>query len=111
NEEQIDRHVGKNQERDKRNSAFPLEIKNADVAAPRRDPIATAVNDEKQDRQTRGKAERFDTRPLYRVRVISPASPIRQGERIKVRRWIGLHTNPHPTFSLVKGEATLASAH
>ena len=33
-EEQIDRHVGKNEGRDKRNSAFPLEIENADVAAP-----------------------------------------------------------------------------
>ena len=50
----VDRHVGENHERNERDAALPLEIQRADVTALPRDPIAAAVNNQEQDRQSRG---------------------------------------------------------
>ena len=52
NKEKIDRHVRQNEQRQKGNLAFPLEIKGADVGAVRSDPVATAVNEQEQDGQS-----------------------------------------------------------
>src|SRR4030081_203722 len=52
-EEEVYRHVGQNHERNERDGALPLKIKRADLIALPRDPIATAVNDQEQDRQSR----------------------------------------------------------
>src|SRR5207245_4760675 len=56
----IDRQVWKYQERHERNRAFPLKIECADIGALRRDPIAAAVNDQKQNRQPGGGQESFN---------------------------------------------------
>jgi hypothetical protein len=52
NEEEIDRHVGENHERNEWDATLPLKIERADVTALFRDPIATAVDNQKQDRQS-----------------------------------------------------------
>ena len=46
--EKIDRQVGKYEQRNERNGAFPLKIEHADVCALRRDPVATAVNNQEK---------------------------------------------------------------
>src|SRR5206468_13099865 len=55
--EEIDRHVGKDHERNEWNGVFALKAKNIDAAASRCDPIADAVHDQEQDRQSRGNSE------------------------------------------------------
>jgi hypothetical protein len=42
-----------------------LKIKRADVTALPSDPIATAVNDQKQDRHSRRNRERFKARDVH----------------------------------------------
>jgi len=64
-EEEVDRHVGKNHERNEWDGALPLKIKRGDLTALPRDPIATAVNDQKQDRQSRRNRERFKARDVH----------------------------------------------
>src|SRR5207249_1815103 len=64
-EEEVDRHVRENHERNERDGALPLKIKRADLAALPSDPIATAVNDQKQDRQSCRNRERFKTRGAH----------------------------------------------
>src|SRR6266478_9881098 len=64
-EEKINRHVRENHERDEWDGALPLKIKRADLTALPSDPIATAVNDQKQDRQSRGNRERFKARDVH----------------------------------------------
>jgi hypothetical protein len=48
-EEEVDRHVGQNHERNEWDGALPLKIKRANLPALPSDPVATAVNDQKQD--------------------------------------------------------------
>jgi len=50
-EEEVNRHVGENHERNEWDATLPLKIERADLTALCRDPIATAVDDQKQDRQ------------------------------------------------------------
>src|SRR5205823_10378595 len=52
-EEDVDRHVGENHEWNEWNAAFPLKIKRGDLTALARNPIAAAVNNQEQDRQSR----------------------------------------------------------
>src|SRR5438874_13525281 len=56
---QVDRHVGQNEKWDEWNAAFPFEIKRSDVRTLRRDPVASAVDDQEQDRQAARYRERF----------------------------------------------------
>ena len=58
-EEEINRHVRENHESNEWDGVLPLEIKRADLTALSRDPIATAVNHQEQDRQSRRNRERF----------------------------------------------------
>src|ERR1700730_2305776 len=58
-EEEVDRHVGDNHERNEWDGALPLKIKRADLTALPSDPIATAVNHQEQHRQSRRNHERF----------------------------------------------------
>src|SRR5207245_7705332 len=64
-EEKVDRHVGKNHERNEWDGALPLKIKRANLTALPSDPIASAVNDEEQDRQSRRNRERFKARDVH----------------------------------------------
>ncbi len=64
-EEEIDRHVGENHERNESDGALPLKIKRADLTALSRDPVASAVNDQKQDRQSRRNRECFKARDVH----------------------------------------------
>jgi hypothetical protein len=64
-EEEVDRHVGKNHEGNEWNGALPLEIKRTDFTALSRDPIATAVNDQEQDRQSRRNRECLEARDAH----------------------------------------------
>ena len=48
NKENIDRHVRQNEEWHEGDLPFPFKIKRADVRAMYCDPVATAVNDQKQ---------------------------------------------------------------
>ena len=48
-EEEVDRHVGENHERNEWDTTLPLKIERADLTALSSDPIATAVNDQEQD--------------------------------------------------------------
>jgi hypothetical protein len=64
-EEEVDRHVGENHERNEWDGTLPLKIKRADLTALSRDPIATAVNDQKQDRQSCRNRERFKARDVH----------------------------------------------
>ena len=57
--EEIDRHVGNDHQRHERDEAFPFEVERADVVALRGDPIAPAVDDKKEDRESDGRAESF----------------------------------------------------
>src|SRR6202011_5468034 len=57
--EKIDRHIRQNEKRHERNRAFPVEIECPTTRAMRRDPVATAVNDQEQDRQSSRDCERF----------------------------------------------------
>ncbi len=50
NKEKIDRHVRQNEEWHEGDLTFPFKIKRADVRAMHRDAVATAVNDQEQDR-------------------------------------------------------------
>jgi hypothetical protein len=58
-EEEVDRHVGENHERNEWDGTLPLKIKRADLTALPSDPVATAVNHQEQDRQSRRNRERF----------------------------------------------------
>src|SRR5439155_16885536 len=78
-EKKVDRHVGENHERNEWDGALPLKIKRADLTAVSRDPIATAVNNQEQGRQSCRNAKRFDLlvkrhskikRSAYNKRVI-----------------------------------------
>ena len=64
-EEEVDRHVGENHERNEWDGTLPLKIERADVTALSRDPIATAVDDQKQDRQFRRNRKRFKARDVH----------------------------------------------
>jgi len=64
-EEEVDRHVRENHERNEWDGALPLKIKRADLTTLPRDPVATAVNDQKQDRQTCRNRERFKARDVH----------------------------------------------
>src|SRR5437773_8265520 len=64
-EEDVDQHVGENHERNEWDGALPLKIKRADLTALSRDPVATAVDDQKQDRQSRRNRERFKARDVH----------------------------------------------
>src|SRR5437588_1323475 len=64
-EEQINRHVRQNHERNEWDGALPLKIKRADLTALPSDPIATAVNHQEQDRQSRRNRERFKARDVH----------------------------------------------
>ena len=46
-------------------TTLPLKIERADVTALSRDPIATAVDDQKQDRQFRRNREGFKARDVH----------------------------------------------
>lgn len=50
--EEIDRHVRQNEKRHERDCSFPFKINSWDVCAARGDPVASAVNDQEQDRQS-----------------------------------------------------------
>ena len=54
-------------ERNEWDGVLPLKIKRADVTALSRDPIATAVHDQKQDRQFRRNSKRFKTRDVHAI--------------------------------------------
>ena len=56
-EEEIDREVGRDQERHERDVPLPFEENRADIGALRGDPIAAAVNDEEQRRQAGGNGQ------------------------------------------------------
>ena len=58
-EEEIDRHIGQDEKRHERKRVFPFEIKRADIRTPRADPVATAVDDQEQDRQCDRNGESF----------------------------------------------------
>src|SRR5437773_11840126 len=64
-EEDVDRHVGKNHERNEWDGALPLKIKRADLTALPSDPIATDVNDQEKDRQSGRNRERFKARDVH----------------------------------------------
>jgi hypothetical protein len=49
-EEEINRHVRENHERNEWEGALPLKIERTDMTALPSDPIATAVNHQEQDR-------------------------------------------------------------
>ena len=66
-EEEVDRHVGENHERNEWDGALPLKIKRADLTALPSDPVATAVNDQKQDRQSRGNCECLKARDAHAI--------------------------------------------
>src|SRR4029077_5997674 len=66
-EEEVDRHVGENHERNEWDGALPLKIERPDLTALPSDPIATAVNDQKRDRQSRRNRERFKARDVHAV--------------------------------------------
>src|SRR5215217_5870523 len=68
NKEKIDRHVGQNEEWHERDLAFPFKIRGADVRAMRRDPVATAVNDQEQDGQSCRDDERLAMFSAHGVR-------------------------------------------
>src|SRR6266404_1329658 len=64
-EEEINRHVRENHERNEWDGALPLKTKRVDVTALPGDPVATAVDDQKQDRQSRRNRERFKARDAH----------------------------------------------
>src|SRR5882724_5533407 len=64
-EEEINRHVRENHERNEWDGALPLKIKRADLTALPSDPIAAAVNNQEQDRQSRRNRERFKSRDVH----------------------------------------------
>jgi len=66
-EEEVDRHVGENHEGNEWDTTLPLKIERADVTALSRDPIATAVDDQKQDRQFRRNREGFKARDVHAI--------------------------------------------
>src|SRR5206468_7979569 len=66
-EEEINRHVGKNHERNEWDGALPLKIKRADLTALPSDPIATDVNDQEKDRQSGRNRERFKARNVHAI--------------------------------------------
>ena len=66
--EEIDRHVRQNKKRNERNLVFPFKIKRADVGTTGCDPVATAVNDQEQDRQSGRDNERLTTFKAHGVR-------------------------------------------
>src|SRR5436190_16005200 len=66
-EEEVDRHVGETHERNEWDGTLPLKIKRADLTALPSDPITTAVNDQKQDRQSCRNCERFKTRDVHAI--------------------------------------------
>src|SRR5436189_2717741 len=53
-EEQVDRHVRDDHQRDKRDESFPFEIQRADVMSRGGERIASAVDDHEQKRQPGG---------------------------------------------------------
>ena len=67
--EKIDRQVGQNEEWHKWDLAFPFKIKRADVRATRCDPVASAVNNQEQDRQSDRDGERLAT---FNAHVVQP---------------------------------------
>src|SRR5438132_14422299 len=64
-EEEVDRHVGENHERNEWDGALPLKIKRADLTALPSNPIATDVNDQEKDRQFGRNRERFKPRYVH----------------------------------------------
>jgi hypothetical protein len=64
-EEEINRHVRENHERNEWDGALPLKIKRADLTALPSDPIAAAVNNQEQNRQSRRNRERFKSREVH----------------------------------------------
>src|SRR5205823_3837151 len=53
-EEEVDRHVGNDHQWNERNGALPREEKSGNIVALRRDPIASAVDDEEKKDEERG---------------------------------------------------------
>src|SRR4029077_2069375 len=77
-EEEVDRHIGENHERKEWDGTLPLKIERAYLTALSRDPIATAVDDQKQDRQFRRNSERFKTRDVHAMVKTSSAVRLRR---------------------------------
>ena len=69
--EEIDRQVGHDHQRHERDEAFPFEEERADVVALRGDPIAPAVNDEKENRKAYGCSEGLQVDRALRARCVS----------------------------------------
>ena len=67
-EEEIDRHVGNDHQGNERNGALPREEKSGNIVALRRDPIASAVDDEEKKDEERGGPKRFAAQAGARVR-------------------------------------------
>ena len=57
--EEIDRHIGQNKEGHERNAAFPGKVEDTNVRTLCRDPEATAINDQKEKRQTGRRGQSF----------------------------------------------------
>ncbi len=66
-EEEVDRHVGENHERNEWDGTFPLKIKRPDLTALPSDPITAAVNGQKQDRQSHRNRDRFKARDVHLI--------------------------------------------